>query len=238
MRSYDESPSTPIQNDRAGVAATRFIPGLRETDSGVPCRCCGADLHRTFIDLGTTPLCETYVRKEDLNRVEYFYPLHVYVCDQCFLAQLEEYVAPEEIFTEYAYFSSYSDCWVEHARRYVAMVTERFGLGPESLVVELASNDGYLLQHFVPRASRCSAIEPAANVAEVAVAKRESRPFVKFFGSELAPGAGRPGDQRRPAGRQQRAGPGARPQRFRRRHEDSAQAAAAWSRSSFPTCCA
>src|SRR2546423_13451017 len=101
------------------------------------CRFCGDVLTTTFVDLGMSPLCESYVAAADVNRMEPFYPLHVWVCDRCLLVQLEQYVAPDEIFTEYAYFSSYSDSWVEHARRYTEMVVERFGLGAVSQVVEL-----------------------------------------------------------------------------------------------------
>ena len=109
-----------------------------------------SDLYFTLVDLGMSPLCESYVTEERLNRAEHFFPLHVYVCDHCFLAQLEEYVAVEEIFGEYAYFSSYRDSWVDHAGIMLVMITKRFGLGPQSRVIELASNDGYLLQHFLP----------------------------------------------------------------------------------------
>ncbi len=122
--------------------------------AGPRCRLCGAPLHYTLVDLGMSPLCESYVARDQLNRAESFYPLHVYVCDQCHLAQLEEYVAAEEIFTEYAYFSSYSDSWVEHALGFARMSAKRFRLGANSQVVELASNDGYLLQHFLPLSIR------------------------------------------------------------------------------------
>jgi SAM-dependent methyltransferase len=149
------------------------------------CLACGAALRHTFVDLGMSPLCESYVRKEDLNRMEPFYPLHVYVCDQCFLVQLEEYVSPQEIFTEYAYFSSYADSWVEHMSRYADMITDRLGLGKQSLVVEVASNDGYLLQHFVRKGIPVLGIEPAANVARVAVEKGIPT-LVKFFGEQTA----------------------------------------------------
>jgi SAM-dependent methyltransferase len=117
--------------------------------------------------------------------MEPFYPLHVYVCDRCFLVQLREYVSPEQIFTEYAYFSSYADTWVEHMRRYADMITERLGLGKGSLVVEVASNDGYLLQHFVKKAIPVLGIEPAANVARVAVEKGVPT-LVAFFGERTA----------------------------------------------------
>ena len=117
--------------------------------------------------------------------MEPFYPLHVWVCDRCFLVQLNEYVAAEDIFTEYAYFSSFSSSWLQHAEDYVAMITERLGLGPDSFVVELASNDGYLLQYFVERGIPCLGIEPAANVAAAAV-ERGVPTDVSFFGAEHA----------------------------------------------------
>jgi SAM-dependent methyltransferase len=154
-----------------------------ETRGG--CLFCGAALRHTFVDLGMSPLCESYVSEEDLNRMEPFYPLHVYVCDRCFLVQLEEYVSPESIFREYAYFSSYADTWVEHMRRYADMITGRLGLGGDSLVVEVASNDGYLLQHFVKKGIRVLGIEPAANVARVAVEKGIPT-LVEFFGEQTA----------------------------------------------------
>lgn len=135
------------------------------------CRFCEAPLQHTVVDLGMSPLCESYLRADQLDRMEPFYPLHVRVCARCFLVQLEQYVPPEEIFTEYAYFSSYSDSWVRHARAYALMMIERFGLGPSSLVVEVASNDGYLLQHFVERGIPVLGIEPARNVAAVALEK-------------------------------------------------------------------
>ncbi len=149
------------------------------------CMFCGATLRHTFVDLGMSPLCESYVPREKLNHMEPFYPLHVHVCDQCFLVQLEEYVSPEEIFTEYAYFSSYADSWIEHMRRYADMITERLGLGRNSFVVEVASNDGYLLQHFVNKGIPVLGIEPAANVAKVAIEKGVPT-LVKFFGEQTA----------------------------------------------------
>jgi SAM-dependent methyltransferase len=132
-----------------------------------------------------SPLCESYVSRENLSRMEPFYPLHVYVCDRCFLVQLEEFVSPEDIFTEYAYFSSYADSWVEHMKRYADMITDRLHLGKGSLVVEVASNDGYLLQHFVSKGIPVLGIEPAANVARVAVEKGIPT-LVKFFGEQTA----------------------------------------------------
>ena len=158
----------------------------RSAPTALPsCRFCSAPLRHTFVDLGMSPLCESYVLPECLGAMEPFYPLHVRVCEQCLLVQLEELVAPEEIFTEYAYFSSYSDSWVAHARDYVESVVERFGLGADSQVVELASNDGYLLQHLVERGIPALGVEPAANVAEVARG-RGIETVVEFFGRELA----------------------------------------------------
>jgi hypothetical protein len=132
-----------------------------------------------------SPLCESYLSADKLNQMEPFYPLHVYVCDQCYLAQLEEYVPVEDIFSEYAYFSSYADTWVAHARRFVAMVAERFELGRDSQVIELASNDGYLLQHFLPRGIPVLGVDPAANIAKVAIAKGIPT-LVKFFNLQTA----------------------------------------------------
>jgi hypothetical protein len=149
------------------------------------CRFCGAPLHTTFVDLGMSPLCQTHVREDQLHEMEPFYPLHAYVCGECFLVQLQEFVTPDEIFTEYAYFSSYSTTWVEHARRYAEAMIDRFGLGRASKVMEIASNDGYLLQHFVARGVPVLGIEPAANVAKVAIEKGIPS-VVQFFGRESA----------------------------------------------------
>jgi hypothetical protein len=149
------------------------------------CRFCKTPLELTFVNLGMSPLCESYLRGDQLNQMEPFYPLHVWVCEKCFLVQLEEYVSPENIFTNYAYFSSYSDSWLKHAENYTHQMVERFGLNKESFVVELASNDGYLLQYFVQKGIPSLGIEPAANVAEVAV-KTGVPTLVKFFGRETA----------------------------------------------------
>src|SRR5262245_7138480 len=149
------------------------------------CLFCKAPLRRTFVDLGMHPLCESYVSEDKLNQMEPFYPLHVYVCEQCFLVQLHEYVSPAEIFTEYAYFSSYADSWVQHAKRYTEMIVERLKLTATSYVVELASNDGYLLRHFVAKGIPVLGIEPAANVAEAA-RKKDVPTLVKFFGRQTA----------------------------------------------------
>lgn len=136
--------------------------------SGPGCRFCGQTLRTTFVDLGMSPLCQTHIEPQQLNHMEAFYPLHAWVCERCFLVQLEEYVAPANIFSDYAYFSSYADSWVEHARKYSVLMRERFGIGPDSLVMEIASNDGYLLQHFVAASVPVLGIEPAANIAKVA----------------------------------------------------------------------
>jgi SAM-dependent methyltransferase len=151
----------------------------------ITCRFCGASLRDTFVDLGPQPLCEAFVAPEDVERMEPFYPLHVWVCRQCLLVQLPSYVDREEIFREYAYFSSFSDSWVEHARRYAEAMIARLDLGPTSSVVELASNDGYLLQHFVARGVPVLGIEPARNIAAVAEA-RGVPTLTEFFGRDLA----------------------------------------------------
>jgi SAM-dependent methyltransferase len=155
------------------------------TTTGPVCRFCGSALKHTLVDLGMSPLCESYLSADELNRMEPFYPLHVYVCDQCFLAQLEEYVSPSSIFSHYAYFSSYSDTWLDHARRYCEMAIERFSLNSNSFVVEIASNDGYLLQNFVARGIPVLGIEPAANVADAALKKGVST-LIDFFTEETA----------------------------------------------------
>ncbi len=149
------------------------------------CRFCGTTLGHTFVDLGMSPLCESYVSRDQLNQMEPFYPLHAYVCGECFLVQLQAFVSAEHIFSDYAYFSSYSDSWVEHCRVYTERMVERFHLGTRDQVVELASNDGYLLQHFVARGIPSLGVEPAANVAEVAMRKGIPT-VVKFFGENTA----------------------------------------------------
>ena len=157
----------------------------REDDSTATCRFCATPLRDTVVDLGMSPLCESYLRGDQLNAMEPFYPLHVYVCRACWLVQLEEYVSAEHIFTEYAYFSSFADSWVQHARRYTEQMIDRFGVGPDSQVIELASNDGYLLQWFVKAGVPALGIEPAANVAQAAEEKGVPT-LVRFFGVELA----------------------------------------------------
>jgi hypothetical protein len=150
-----------------------------------PCRFCAANVRHTFVDLGMSPLCESYLTVQQLNEMEAFYPLHVFVCESCFLVQLPEYVSAESIFGEYAYFSSYSESWLAHVKAYTEKMIERFGLGPGSHVVELASNDGYLLQYFVAAGIPALGIEPAANVAAAAV-KKGVPTLVKFFNREIA----------------------------------------------------
>jgi hypothetical protein len=118
-----------------------------------------------------SPPCESYLSESQIDRGETFYPLHVRVCEHCLLVQLPAYIAPEDVFSDYAYFSSYSDSWVAHARRFVDLAATRLGLGGESFVVEVASNDGYLLQHTLARGIRSLGIEPAENIAEVARAE-------------------------------------------------------------------
>jgi SAM-dependent methyltransferase len=152
---------------------------------GYPCRFCAAPVATVVCDLGMSPLCESFLTAEQLNQMEPFYPLRADVCERCWLVQLERYVAPEAIFTEYAYFSSYSDSWVRHARDYTEMAADTLRLGPDSLVVELASNDGYLLQHFVARGVPVLGIEPARNVA-AAAEERGVPTLTRFFGVELA----------------------------------------------------
>jgi hypothetical protein len=151
------------------------------------CRFCSARLQDTFVDLGMSPLCESFLPGDQINAMEPFYPLHVWVCRACFLVQLQEYVSPEHIFTEYAYFSSFSRAWLDHAEKYTDMVVPRLGLDAKSFVVELASNDGYLLQCFVKRGIPCLGVEPAANVAKAAEEKGVPT-LVKFFGEETAAG--------------------------------------------------
>lgn len=149
------------------------------------CRFCASTLQQTVVDLGVTPPANYYLRAADLNRAEPFYPLHAFVCDGCLLVQIEDVQSPEQLFGDYAYFSSYSDSWLRHAERYVAGMVERFGFDKRSHVIEVASNDGYLLQYFAGRGIPVLGIEPAANVARVAQAKGIPS-LVKFFGVETA----------------------------------------------------
>ncbi len=168
----ESDPKMPVQKDSV-------------TDHRPKCRFCGTTLRHTFVDLGMSPLCESYIRVDQLNQRESFYPLHVYVCEHCFLVQLEEYVSPEHIFSEYAYFSSYSDTWLQHAEAYARMIIERLALKDSSQVVEIGSNDGYLLQYFISRGIPALGIEPAVNIAEEAI-RRGIPTITKFFGEETA----------------------------------------------------
>ena len=157
----------------------------QQTQQTPKCRFCNETLEHTFVDLGMSPLCQTHISQEQLNHMEPFYPLRAYVCGECFLVQLEEYVSPCEIFSEYAYFSSYSDSWVQHAKRYTDLMLQRWAMDRSWKVMEIASNDGYLLQHFLAEGIPVLGIEPAANVARVAVEKGIPT-TVQFFGTDTA----------------------------------------------------
>jgi SAM-dependent methyltransferase len=149
------------------------------------CRFCGARLSTTVADLGMSPLCERFLAEDQLDAMEPFFPLRVYLCTSCSLVQLPEYVGPADIFSDYAYFSSYSDSWVDHARRYAERMYRELDLNDQRLVVEVGSNDGYLLQHFVARRIPVLGIEPAENVARVAIGRGVAT-RVRFFGLALA----------------------------------------------------
>jgi hypothetical protein len=182
----DKGPALRTAENGPGIDAL----GTLETPAGqltrcARCRFCGADLCFTFVNLGMSPLCESYLSAEQLNQGEIFYPLHVYVCSNCFLVQLQEYVSAKAIFTEYAYFSSYSDSWLAHAQAYTEKMIARFGLNQNSSVVEIASNDGYMLQYFVDKGIPVLGIEPAVNVAQAAIEKRIPT-IVKFFNQQTA----------------------------------------------------
>jgi SAM-dependent methyltransferase len=149
------------------------------------CRFCGAELTRTFVDLGRSPLSNSFLRPDDLTAGEVYFPLRVYVCENCLLVQLQEFEHPENIFSDYLYFSSYSASWLRHCQHYAEAMTERHALGGESLVVEIASNDGYLLQYFKQAGIGTLGVEPAANIAKVAREKGIDTD-VAFFGVETA----------------------------------------------------
>jgi SAM-dependent methyltransferase len=150
------------------------------------CRFCNAKLSVTFADLGMSPPSNSYLSADQLNKVERYYPLHAWVCSECRLVQLEQFETPEQIFSDYAYFSSYSQSWLDHAKKYVQMMCKRFGYNEKSHVVEVASNDGYLLQYFKKKGVKVLGIEPAANVAAVALEKRQIPSRVEFFGKKCA----------------------------------------------------
>lgn len=155
------------------------------TNTENKCRFCETPLEYTFVDLGVSPLANSYLKTEQLQQMEPFYPLHVYVCEGCYLVQLPVFESPEEIFSDYAYFSSYSESWLKHAKTYTDLMIERFGFGSHSQVIEIASNDGYLLQYFKERGVLVLGIEPAKNVAKAAQDK--GIPTIsKFFGTQTA----------------------------------------------------
>ncbi len=150
------------------------------------CRFCATPLEHSVVDLGTSPLCQKHVKPEDYNKMEKFFTLHAFVCEKCWLVQLDEFASPEEIFADdYAYFSSFSTSWLNHAKRYTDKMVEEFGFNENSLVAEIASNDGYLLQWFVEKNIPVLGIEPAANCAEAA-REKGVRSEVRFFGIETA----------------------------------------------------
>lgn len=150
------------------------------------CRFCKNPLEHIFMDLVNSPASNSFLNQEQLNEPEIFYPLKVYTCSSCYLVQVDEYKKSDAIFNnEYVYFSSYSRTWLEHSRNYTEMMSHRFGLGPHSLVVEIASNDGYLLQYFREKNVPVLGIEPTANTAQVAI-KKGIETVVDFFGVRLA----------------------------------------------------
>lgn len=179
--------TTHSRRDRRASSERLIKPyssGLKNQEMN-SCRLCGGHHFQSFADLGMTPLCESFLAEDQLDAMEPYYPLHALVCEDCLLVQLKQYVSPSQIFKEYAYFSSYSTSWVAHARDYCESIKQRINLNSTSLVVELASNDGYLLQHFLPLGVPVLGIEPAANVARVAIDKGIPT-RIEFFGEQLA----------------------------------------------------
>jgi len=153
----------------------------------IRCRFCENILKYSFVDLGMSPLANSYLKEDQIHQMEPFYPLHAYVCEKCCLVQLKAFQSPDEIFSEYAYFSSYSESWLNHAKRYTEQMIERFGINSKSQVVEIASNDGYLLQYFKERGIPVLGVEPAKNVSKVA--QEAGIPtIVAFFGVQTAMG--------------------------------------------------
>lgn len=170
MLNSESTPQPDLTCDTKAAIVVNTIHPSAPVKGG--CRFCGTALKHSVVDLGASPLCENFLTRDQLKEAEPFYPLHCLVREKCFLVQVEEYVSGESIFGgEYAYFSSYSDSWLAHAKRCVDMIVDRLGLNTNSFVLELASNDGYLLQHMVEKGIPCLGVEPADNVAEVAVAK-------------------------------------------------------------------
>jgi 2-polyprenyl-3-methyl-5-hydroxy-6-metoxy-1,4-benzoquinol methylase len=172
-------------NHESQVRSLSATTTVAEHDQHSGCRFCGSQLRQVFLDLGLSPMANSYLKEEDLQQEEPRFPLRVYVCGECFLVQLEEWESPENIFGDYAYFSSYSESWLRHAKKYVGEMIERFGIDPQSQVVEIASNDGYLLQYFVDRGIPVLGVEPARNVAVVA-RSRGIPTRVDFFGETTA----------------------------------------------------
>lgn len=185
----NETLAPELPQDKERLSESKSIskhssPANQNTKLG--CRFCGAPLSHVFVDLGMSPLCQTQVSADQLNAMEPFYPLKAYVCDSCFLVQLPAHVGGEEIFTShYPYFSSYSESWLRHVKKYSDMISQRLALNSESQVVEVASNDGYMLQFFVEKGIPALGIEPARNVAEAAIQKGVPT-VIKFFGEGTA----------------------------------------------------
>ncbi len=169
--------------DNQGLTVVTSTPSQGVTTS--TCRFCSAPLTQTFVDLGMSPICNDMIKPEQAKDMEPFYPLHTYVCNQCFLVQLEEFVSPENIFDDYTYFSSYSTSWLDHCKRYTDQMVNEQGINSQSFVIELASNDGYLLQYFKEKGIPHLGIEPARNVAEHAI-EQGIATEIKFFGVETA----------------------------------------------------
>jgi 2-polyprenyl-3-methyl-5-hydroxy-6-metoxy-1,4-benzoquinol methylase len=166
-------------------ASTASAADHDASEPRAPCRFCGAPLEHVFADLGSSPLANSYLSSDSVGAAEPFYPLRALVCDRCFLVQLEEFETPEQIFSDYAYFSSYSTSWLEHCRRYTRQMTEMLELGERSRVIEIASNDGYLLQYFHELGIPVLGVEPATNVAQAALGKGIPT-LVEFFGRRVA----------------------------------------------------
>ena len=171
--------------DKRRTFPRRSVQEYDLTQDARPCRFCDAPLRTTFVDLGASPLANSFLEPVQLQRMEPFFPLHAYICDRCLFVQLEELESPEAIFRDYAYFSSYSDTFLAHAKAYCEAVSERFTIDERSRVVEIASNDGYLLRNFVEAGVPVLGIDPAANVARVAVGNGVPT-MVEFFGEALA----------------------------------------------------
>lgn len=176
-----------MKNDLLTDTLAEVSPSpLKRTASGSRCRFCNNELEYSVIDLGMSPLCQKHVKPEEANDMEKFYPLHAFICHHCWLMQLEEFASPDEIFAhDYAYFSSYSDSWLEHARKYTETMITRFGFDSESLVVEIASNDGYLLQWFMKKGIPVLGVDPASNVA-IAAREKGVKTEVLFFNKDTA----------------------------------------------------